>query len=605
MRLLGKLLILLLTFVVGFVSAFAALFGAGYYVYKNVSLDSIGVSTDEIFDREAAEVQISALTLEALIGEVAELAELGETITLDALVLRYGVIIPEELDANIPESARTMPIKKLMSMDGVTAILDEVYIGQLLQFEKGEALPGVDDEFYWYEGGSDDEVTGIYSLLVNYTLADVLNGGIDFNEIMETTTIAMVLDLTAKDGYSAYINADGTYVACELNDNVKIWYNQNGERVDNTISALADMTVNELTTSLDSLTLYTLLGFVQHEGGYYSYELDNIDGTDCLVLTEQTGITTELAHLTVEDFSNGNIDDEVKDIKISTVLGYTYDEEKDEYYDENGNAVTGVMAIVAGTTVGGLDSKVNEIMVGEVCGFIKVEVEEGKYEWYTAYSETDPSLNKKAEGLMVSIASLKVNELKNNDKLVSCIENATVADALGYKLTPDGYVDKNDNPVKGVMGVIAGTPLNAIQAKVDSSKTGELMGLTYNSATGKWSDDEGEVHVLMNKIANTDFKNISNITDELILSDIMSKEQLENGFISLVDPDTGLNNISSEVNRVFDQTTLWDFVSKDIIEIETNKEIFYDDPDVEGDLGELTLKLLLQKIAENKFVIIP
>ena len=483
MRILGKILILLLVFTLGFASAFGALFGVGYYAYTNLSLDKAGVNTDMVFDREAAEVQLSSLTIADLVAEIQSLQGISDKVTLDMLVLRYGLIIPEEVDSAIPLSARTLPITKLFSEEGLYTVLDELYIGQLLTFEKGELIPGTIDEYVWYQQGTTDEVTGIYTVLVNYTLGDLVKQNFDVNKILADLTISTALNLRAEAYSSIYIDEDGVLAPVhDFGSDMKVWVNSDGTMVSSAIGAIAEIPVSELSTSLDGLSVASLLGYVEYSDNFYSYELREANGADIVVLKEQGGLTAELSDLTVADFSNGKLDERIHNIEIYTVLGYTYDEETDKYYDQDGEEVTGPMSIIVGSVIGNVGSDINDMTVGEVCGFTRVDVygDGSEIKWYTTYSEVDPSINEEAEGVMVSIADLKISELGDNDTVTSRIETITVADALGYKPAEngDGYVDKNGDPVTGVMAVIAGTQLMNIQSKVDETMIGELCGFT-------------------------------------------------------------------------------------------------------------------------------
>jgi hypothetical protein len=721
MRFLGKFLILLLTFIIGFLSAFAALFGVGYYAYKTVSLDKIGVDTQNAFDREAAEVQVGALTIEGFISEFNTLKDLNDAVTLDMLVLRYGLKIPTEIDSALPESARNIAVSKLFTQEGITTVLDDLYIGKLMGFDKGPAVPGADGEYYWYEKDTTTEVSGIQSLLVNYTVGDFLNNKFNAEEFTSELTIAKALDLRAVTYNNVYVDDNGTLTQIfDLEGGITVLYNSDGARIGSTIAALSDVTVSELSKGVDKLALSEILGYVSYKDEYYSYNITTSGEDEIVVLTKQSGLTSELAHLTVADFSSGKLDDEIQTIKISSVLGYTYNETEDKYYDSKGDPVTGVIATIAGSTVGNIASDIEDVMVGEasglikvaqngdendlkwyseyygegspdnkeatgilasiadlkiselkendklvsriesitvaealgyvpnkngdgyvygsadpakegkpvtgvmgviagtelgdiqtkvdessigeVCGFTRVE-KNGEIIWYSVYSETDPTQNKEAGGIMNAIADLTVSQLKDNNALVGCIESITVADALGYTETADGYVDKGNKKVEGVMGVIAGSQLKDIQSKVDGSMTGELMGLTLGS-DGVWRDGTAPVHVLINKIAGTPFNEISGITNTLTLADIIPEEDRATGFISLVHPDTKLNDIAGTVNKIFNEYTLSVFVEKNVILVdEDKKHIFIDNPNVDGDIGELTLQQLFTKIANNQITI--
>jgi hypothetical protein len=106
----------------------------------------------------------------------------------------------------------------------------------------------------------------------------------------------------------------------------------------------------------------------------------------------------------------------------------------------------------------------------------------------------------------------------------------------------------------------------------------------------------------MNKIASTPFNEISSITNDLTLADILPESQLNSGFISLIDSETNINNIGTEVNRVFDNTTLYSFIQRGVINIDGNTAVFGDENGPTA-IGALTLKDLLQKVAMGQITV--
>ena len=526
MRLIGKVLVLVLVFTLGFASAFGALFGAGYYAYTKVSLDSVGVNTDNVFDKDAAEVHLSAMTIEGLVSEFQALQGISDKLSLDMLIARYGLMIPDEVIDVLPATARALPLAELFTEDGVMIVLDELYIGQLLSYERGELIPDTDGEYNWYFAGTTDPVTGLYSVLVNYTIADLIAQNFDINIIMEKLTVATVLNLHSDEYSDVYISDEGSLVpVTDLEEAISVWRTNQGVKVSSTIAALADIPVSQLSTSLDDISVASLLGFVEYSDDYYSYEISEVEGKEALVLTEQSGITAELSDLNIADFSNGGIDDKINEMKIATVLGYTYNEEDGKYYDSDGEAATGVTAVIVGSAIGEVGSDINNVMIGEVCGFTKVEDADGNITWYSTYSNSNPEQNVKAEGIMVSIADLTIDQLSDNNAITSRIETLTVAEALGYKknVDGDGFIDKNGKPVGGVMGVIADSQLNNIQSKIDESSIGELFGYTKDGDTWYTKDDDGnlkKVSGVMASIADSTIDSIDSNIDNVLVGDI-------------------------------------------------------------------------------------
>ena len=142
---LARFLALLLAFFLGFLSCIGAIFGVGYYAYSRVSLDQLEkwgvVSVDEgQYVDEEAEVDLTAMTIKAFIAEIKELRDLDQTVSIDLIVERWGLKIPDEVMAKIPDGVRTMSVKEIFSKSGISAILENTDVSYLFQFLPADVL---------------------------------------------------------------------------------------------------------------------------------------------------------------------------------------------------------------------------------------------------------------------------------------------------------------------------------------------------------------------------------------------------------------------------------------------------------------------------------
>ena len=142
---LSRFLALLLAFFLGFLSCIGAIFGAGYYAYSRVSFDKLEkwgvVSVDEgQYVDEDAEVDLTAMTIKAFISEIKELRDLDQTVSIDLLVERWGLKIPDEIMEKIPAGVRSLAVKEIFSPSGLSAILEHTDVSYLFQFLPADVL---------------------------------------------------------------------------------------------------------------------------------------------------------------------------------------------------------------------------------------------------------------------------------------------------------------------------------------------------------------------------------------------------------------------------------------------------------------------------------
>ncbi|MBP5350327.1 MAG: hypothetical protein J6Z13_08290, partial [Clostridia bacterium] len=141
----SRFLALVLAFFLGFLSCIGAIVGVGYFAYAKVSLDQlekwgvVSVNEDQYVD-EDAEVDLTAMTIKAFISEIKELQNLDKTVSIDLLIERWGLKIPDELMAKIPAGVRSLSVKEIFSKSGISAILENTTVDYLYQFLPKDVL---------------------------------------------------------------------------------------------------------------------------------------------------------------------------------------------------------------------------------------------------------------------------------------------------------------------------------------------------------------------------------------------------------------------------------------------------------------------------------
>ncbi len=122
-----RLLSLLLVFLLGFFSFFGVLLGVGLFAYKGLTYDRLvawGIalpSTDEVIQNP--EVSLTSMTIEKAIEEVSKVRAYGTEVTIDFLIERYGLVLPDDVLTYLPEALRSAPLSTLFTRDGILEVL--------------------------------------------------------------------------------------------------------------------------------------------------------------------------------------------------------------------------------------------------------------------------------------------------------------------------------------------------------------------------------------------------------------------------------------------------------------------------------------------------
>ena len=494
--------LMILVFLLGFMSCIGAIVGGAVYVYKNVSLDTFNVDTKEFLDPEA-EVDLSAITLEKLVAEVQYMSTLGDKMSLNLMIDRYGFILPKDVTKYIPENLYDMPLSQLFTMDGIMEVLSTVYVGDLLQYTKSE----LEDGSVIWTSADGKEITGITAKLASFAVGDFVSGSFTVGNLLEEITIADVLEMSSDDALRVYLDSNGEKQL--LGDKtVVVWYNNDGTRAEGVVAALAGFSVMEISNHINDLGLADIAGMEEYAGEYYNVSVENDSLGAYVLLSEGSGIIAELADLSVSELMSGNITDTLGDVQVGTVMGYTYDEENG-IWTSDGNKATGIMAALADKKIGELESSVDEITIADVMGYTYDEVT-GTY-----YDEN----GNKATGVIGALADKQIGELE------SSVDELTLSEVMGYTYdsVTDTYYDENGDKVTGVMAALADKQIGELDNSVDDITVAEAMGYTYDAASDAWIDANGEkASGVTAALADKKINELDGAVDELTIADVMN-----------------------------------------------------------------------------------
>ena len=565
MRFLSKFFALLLTFILGFVTCIGTIVGAGYYAYAHLSFGQLGLNMEGVTNEDEASVVITDLTLKDLIEEINTVSEIAQTLTLDDIVQRYGLIIPEDVDFAIPDELRTVPLSEVFAKEGIKSVLQNVYLGHLFGYNSVEYNEGGSVRYAWYYPDTNEAVSGINNEIASHTLYEFLGGKFSVDSLLNELTVGDVLEMKAVSDLPVYVFSNPDSPVTDAPP-ITVWYGKDGTRASAVLSAMAPFYIDEIEDKLDGLTISEFMNYVTYQDETYSVSVETKNGLDRVILTPATGIVAEIEDLTLSQLASDGLDEKIKEVYVSTALGLAYNELDGEWYNGT-EKVSGVVAVFAknGYKVGELNGKIDQMKLGEIANLSEIDGV-----WYESVDKDNPENNVVADGVLGALANVSIKDVNDENTLVSYVKTVKVADALGYEKI-DGvwyseYEDAENNvKASGIMAVIADTEIEHIQEKVDGTLMGELLGYTKDGESGIWKDSEGNaVHVLMNSVCNRTFSNIDGLCDSLTVSQVIPSDK-RTGLVSLIDESTPLDDVADELDGVLNTKTIGSLVEANII----------------------------------------
>ena len=249
----------------------------------------------------------------------------------------------------------------------------------------------------------------------------------------------------------------------------------------------------------------------------------------------------------------------------------------------------------------GIDEVMSKILLGEMMGFIHIDnpdYVEGDPNskpkiWY------DPVNEKNVWALEGVFCDYSIYDIVYNVDVREEIGHVPVGDILDYHYIDKKWYYENGDPVRGIMAVVADKTINELSSTLEETPMGDLLGYERNEETGKWHDPEdsnNQVHPFMQLVADSKFSEIDQIYDKVTIADLVPEEERQTGYISLVDPDTHLSEVSTEVNRVFAEATLIQLVDCGALQLTDAERVALE---YNPSLKELTMSEMLSYILDT------
>lgn len=361
-----------------------------------------------------------------------------------------------------------------------------VMLGDLMGYTKT-------DDGKWMDG--DEVITGIGVTVAEFSVSEILNGELDTDKIINDLTLAEVYGLSQSEKLPVYLEGGSVDISDKVN--INLWYNDDEERANAIISALAPYKVSDLEDQLNTLKIADVMDLVSYDDPsdlagvkYYTWDIIDSASGKYIVLNEYDNITAEFADLNLDGLSNGQLEKKIEEIPIGKFLGFT--QGADGKWSNSNGVVSGILGIVADATTETLEDKINETTVGDVAGYIYV-IPEGQTvgSWYVEY--ISPTNNKPATGLLASLADLCVKDLSDEELVRQKVQDVKIGDVLGYTYIDGEYyqnIGGNLVLVEGFMSSIAGSTVSNVENEINNIPIAQLAGYHYNGDNGKWYTDK-------------------------------------------------------------------------------------------------------------------
>ena len=115
------------------------------------------VPDESRYFEEDPEKDLTEMSLKSFFAELQELSQLGDEFTLDLMIDRWGLKIPDDIQKLIPDGIRTVAMKDLFSSRGFDLILEKTPVSYLFAFleinqdDKDDDNPGTSEKRQQFE----------------------------------------------------------------------------------------------------------------------------------------------------------------------------------------------------------------------------------------------------------------------------------------------------------------------------------------------------------------------------------------------------------------------------------------------------------------------
>lgn len=399
-------------------------------------------------------------------------------------------------------------------------IVDGVYLGESFGYSVGEAP--LDSEYcqvdcdivdelhehnFYFVDAEGKFVGEMYNKLSNQTMVDAINGDLDIEGIIDTTTIGEMLGYEYDEALATWVDGDGVPARVETATD-KVLYNLYEKTVD---QLNGDLEMSEI---LSGISFGELMGYEKCSSGANCTVHEN--ASDCNGKwykgdEQASALYQPLCEEELSALIDGSV--EIEDIigvlYVGELMGHTYVEDGDYWVDGNGDRLNDVNNLVS-------DIQLSEIFDGTL--------------------DMNDKVQNLTLGAVVETGDNSILQLLENTKvkdISSEMNSLEVGELMGYEkgLAPDGvhgFCEPNCSIVEGHVHGASCEPGCAIEENHDHHFYWVDENNEHVSGITSKLDD-----LTVKELSEGEFENI-----QFTLGDVIDDDHLNSGVFSLIDNDT-------------------------------------------------------------------
>lgn len=321
------------------------------------------------------------------------------------------------------------------------------------------------------------------------------------------------------------------------NGDVKLDTNASDTIVNNKVSfALSNLpltnAVNSMSDATKDLKISEIMDYhYDNVGNKYYKKYENGVYSDPV-----SGVMGAIADFTIDELSDQS---KIDKLKIHEVMGYYYNDTDKSYYTtstfDNGTKVAGVMNALAGNTLGDLSKEdtFNNLYIYQVMGYTQVQISSDPI----AYKYTDK--NGDVTGIMSTLAGKTVGGL--DDK--GAFNDILLVDALGYTVSGN-KVYNGETEVTGVVKhlVLKNSSISTIASDVKTLTIQQILDINPEDA-----NTSSVIKALCNK--NSTIDTLNNDIKTLTLVEILGGNPDNNPIINALATST-ISTMATDINNL-------------------------------------------------------
>ncbi|MDD7700349.1 MAG: hypothetical protein PT951_02300 [Eubacteriales bacterium] len=541
-----RILCFLLALLLGYLLAFATLFGAGYYAATRLTLSDLqkrGVAKEASnYLTDEGEVDLTHTTVVGLVKELNTIRLNLSEFTTRQLMERYGLVLPENISKLLPEDLMEVPLSELFSDKAGDTVTNKLTLSYFYQFlpegflsQKARAVLAGRPLSLLISGNFEELLSGVQ---LGYVTGVTYDGdAVVFQNPAAPTVQELLAPLDLGKAAGALLK-NGDFLCLIATD-------LGSESVSHLLGGLASgellLTMCEGKTLSDvilpgkngrygisfpalsaGVSFGTVMGYKQVDGVWYqtyagSDNPANVPLSAMLravaeielsaVMNNEFDLNTAFADLYFGDLQSGYVRGEALSDDPEGAAGF--------YWSENGVPVNAVKEKLANIRLadamnGKLDvmGTLEGLTLGEAMGYTKGEqtaaADPADPDSYPKYAFTKPGAAEGSVepviGAALELASIPMTKLlEGKTDMSGLVTSLTICDAMNYKQVDGIYYstyvgpdDPGNVKVTGILAVLAPKKIKEIDnAFINSVEVGEILG--YTKTDGKWYKDGAKV----------------------------------------------------------------------------------------------------------------